>query len=206
MDLQGDAFEEGQREEEPGLVAGEPAPESGPLVCLAAGEDQDVGEDVGVLVDVVGVGVVPVVFVVPPGVAHTEEQVAVDQADGAADRFVTGDLGVARVVADERRPGTQYGEQRREEQGPPGVSDEGDAGDHGGQAQQVHDDLACVPAMAPVQQSTFLDLAQEGCEIAAGCSPRALPGGGFCEDGGGLGHAGLRSLGERADLISQEVG
>lgn len=65
-DLQSDALKEREREEEPGLMTGQPAPEAGAMPSLFAGEHQDVGDDVGILLDVVGVGVVAVVLVATP--------------------------------------------------------------------------------------------------------------------------------------------
>jgi hypothetical protein len=99
---------------------------------LLAGEDEDVDGDVGVLVPVVGVRVVAVVLVVPPGVAHAEQQVAVDEPDTAVGGAVAADLGMARVVAAERRAGTPDGEHRGQRDGSPGTADERHAGDDGG--------------------------------------------------------------------------
>jgi hypothetical protein len=167
LDLQGDAFEEGEGEEQPGLVAGEPAPEAGAFRGLFAGEDEDVGGDVGVLVDVVGVGVVAVVLVVPPGVAHPEQQVAVDESDEAAGRLVAGDLRVAGVVPYEGGAGAEHGEERGQQHGPPGVAGQDDGRDETGECERVDGDGPGVPAVAAVQEPLPPHRAQEGCELAS---------------------------------------
>jgi hypothetical protein len=191
VDLQRDAFQKGEREEEPGLVAGEPAPEAGTVHGLLAGEDEDVGFDVGILVDVIGVGVVAVVLVVPPPVAHPEQQIAVDESDQAAHPPVASDLGVPRVVAYEGRAGGQHGEQRGQEQHPPGVTDQGDARHDADQGQSVDGDGERVPALSAVEETLSLDGAQEWCELASGRDP----GWGIRDGCGSLGHGGTPVFG-----------
>lgn len=190
VDLQSDAFEEREREEEPRLIAGEPAPEAGAVRRLPAGEDQHVGFDVGVLVDVVGVGVVPVVFVVPPAIAQAQQQIRVDESDRSAHRPVAGDLCVARVVAYEGRAAAQYGEHRCQEQHPPGVADQDDACDDGCQGERVAGNGERVPALPTVQESLAFDHAQEWGELTGGSDP----GGRLRHDCGDFGHGGTPDL------------
>jgi hypothetical protein len=76
------------------------------------------------------------------------------------------------------------------------VADQDDADDDSGQGQCVDGDAEGLPAVPAVEETLALDGAQERRELASdGSSGRVSRDG--C---GGLGHGGLRSLRERADL------
>lgn len=166
-DLQRDAFQEQHREEEPGLVAGEPAGEALTLGGLLLRPDKGAHADVRVLVDVVGIGVVAYVFVVPPCLVHPEQQVGVHKTDGASRPAVAGYLGVPGIVSDERGARPEDRQRQREEQGPPGVAEEDHAGDHGAQRNEIDGDARGVPAGSPLQEALPLHGPQQRREVAA---------------------------------------
>jgi hypothetical protein len=73
-DVESSAFEQQHREEQGGLVVRDPPP--GPAAAgtgLRLGEHDPTGDDVGVAVDVVGVGVVAVVLLDLPAVAQPDQ-------------------------------------------------------------------------------------------------------------------------------------
>lgn len=135
--------------------------------------DRTVG-DVGVAVDVVGVGVVPVVLGDPPAVAEADQQVRVHAAEQVVDALGAGDLPVSGVVPDE--PG--LGEHHREEGGghqlPPRLPDQGERGPAGGHQKQVRADLDGVVARPPLQQPALLHLAGQCGVVAAAADGRGL--------------------------------
>lgn len=205
-DLQRDALQEQHREEQPGLVAGEPAGEALALRGLLLGPDEGADADVGVLVHVVGVGVVAYVLVVPPGFVHAEEQVGVHQADGPARPAVTGYLGVSGVVPDERGAGPEDGEGQRQQQRPPGVAEKDHAREHGAQGEQIGGDAGRVPTGAAFEEPLPLDGPQQWREVASCTSDTSGTSGtvtGSFRDGGcGLRHdvSGLKGC---ADLMKR---
>ncbi|CAO0826116.1 hypothetical protein SMICM17S_09175 [Streptomyces microflavus] len=207
VDLQRDAFEQQHREEQPGLVAGQPAGESFALRRLLLGPDQGADADVRVLVDVVGVGVVTYVLVVPPRLVHTEEQVAVHQADQPVGLTATGYLGVARVMGDERRPGPQDRQRKGQEQAPPCVAQQDERCDHPAQGHQIGRDAQRIAAGAPFKEALPLHGTQQRGEIAAGTGGpgpvRTAVTGGIRNGGCRLGHdvSGLWNI--CADLIER---
>ncbi len=166
-DLQGDAFEEQHREEQPGLVAGEPAGEALALRRLLLGPDEGADADVRILVDVVRVGVVAYVLVVPPRLVHAEQEVGVDQADRPAHPPVTGYLGMTGVVPDEGGTGPDDGQGQGEQEGPPGVPEEDQCGDHRAQCEQIGGDACRVPAGAPFEESLPPDGPQQWREVTS---------------------------------------
>jgi hypothetical protein len=132
----------------------------------------------------------PVVLVVRPGVAHPEEQIAVDEADETAHRLGAGDLGVPCVVAYEGSARAEDGERWREEQAHPGVTEQDDARDDAGQGECVDGDDTRVPAVPAFQKVLALDRTEKRRELAlAGRRAGPVP---WTDDerGCGLGHVG----------------
>lgn len=82
-------------------------------------------------------------------------------------RLVAGDLRVSRVVAHEGGAGGEHGEERGQQQGPPGVAGQGHGGDETGEGECVDGDRPGVPVMAAVQEALALHRAQEGREFAS---------------------------------------
>ena len=114
------AFEQQHREEQGGLVAGDPAPDAAaPGAGLRLGEHDATGIDVRVAVDVVGVGVVAVVLVDPPAVAQPDQQVRAQQAQQVVVAPGAEDLPMAGVVAEEADLGEHDRQERRDDQLPP---------------------------------------------------------------------------------------
>src|SRR6266550_3105048 len=72
-DMQGDRLEQGQREEEVRLVAGEQPTQPTPARCVPAGEHDPSGADVRIPPLLVRVAVVPVVLADPPVVAQPDQ-------------------------------------------------------------------------------------------------------------------------------------
>jgi hypothetical protein len=110
--------------------------------------------------------VVTVVLVVPPAVAHPEQQVAVQHADPVVQLAGAGDLLVAGVVPEERGPGGEDPQWDREQQRPPGGAEYGDR--RPGQAHQHHIDADRhrVGRRTAFQQAGGLDFAQQWREVA----------------------------------------
>ncbi|GAA4364654.1 hypothetical protein GCM10023088_09160 [Actinomadura verrucosospora] len=149
--VQVESFQEQHREEQPGLAAGQPYAESAAGLGVVAGEGDRAGGDVGVAVDLVGVGVVLVVLGDPPAVAETDQQVAVQPSKQDVDPLGTGDLLVARVVAEERGLGERGRQERRHRELPPGRADQHEGGPARGEEQQVRRGLHPVVAGPPGQ-------------------------------------------------------
>lgn len=177
--VQGESFQEQHREEQPGLLTGQPGVRSAAHAGLVLGEGDRAVGDVGVAVDVVGVGMVTVVLGDPPAVAEADQQVGVQVAEQAVDALGGGDLVVSGVVPDE--PG--LGEHHREEGGghqlPPRLPDQGERGPADGQQEQVRPDLDGVVAGPPLEQPALFHLAGERGVVAAPA------------DGRGFGHLGV---------------
>ena len=150
-----------QREEQPGLVAGEQPDQPVPGAGLAVGEGQRGDADVGVQVLVVGVGVVGVVLGDPPAEADPDQQVGVQQADPVVGGSGAGDLAVAGVVADKGELGEHHRQVGGGDQLPPGVPDDGEGGPAGGQQGQVEADPGGVPAAPALQQAGLFDLPRQ---------------------------------------------
>src|SRR5258708_25861223 len=78
--MDADRLEQEQREEEVGLVARH-GPEQAPsLARLLRGEGDHRDADIGILAQLVGVGMVAVVLAYPPSVAQAAQQVASPEA------------------------------------------------------------------------------------------------------------------------------
>jgi hypothetical protein len=99
--MQVEAFQQQHREEQPGLIAGQPAAEAVPGPGLVRGEGNGPAADVRIAAGLVGVGVVPVVLGRPPAVAEPDQQIAVDAADQVVGALGPGDLAVPSVMPDE---------------------------------------------------------------------------------------------------------
>lgn len=87
---------------------------------------------------------------------------------------VAGYLGVSGVVADECGTGPEDRQRQCEQQGPPGVSEEYQAGEHATQGEEVGGDHGRVPSGAPLQEPLRLHGPQERREVAAD-SRRRVP-------------------------------
>src|SRR5258708_30288899 len=74
-------LEQEQREEEVGLVAGHGPEQAPPFARLLGGEGDHRDADIGILAQLVGVGMVAVVLAYPPSVAQADQQAASPQAD-----------------------------------------------------------------------------------------------------------------------------
>jgi hypothetical protein len=128
---------------------------------LGGGEGQHGDADVGVELFVVGVGVVGVVLGDPPAEADPDQQVAVEEPGQVVGPAATEDLAVAGVVADEGQLGGHHGQVDGGEQLPPGVTQEKENHQAGGEECQVEADPGRVPAVPSVQQPGLLDLPGE---------------------------------------------
>ena len=104
------AEEQQQREQEVTLTGGDPQPESAASgQALDGGSDRS-GFDVGVLADLVGIGVVARVFAHPPRVAHPHEHRGEDAADTVVRPTGDEDLPMGGLVAEEGELGEDQAE------------------------------------------------------------------------------------------------
>ncbi len=76
--------------------------------CLALGPGDAADADVRIMVDVVGVGMVPGVFSDPPAVAQPDAKVAQEQTGDPGVALGGEDLLVPDVVGKERDPGIDH--------------------------------------------------------------------------------------------------
>jgi hypothetical protein len=150
-----------QREEQPGLMAGDQPDQPVLGAGLVGGEGQGGDADVGVQVLVVGVAVVVIVLGHPPAEAHPNQQVGVEEADQVVGPPGPEELPVAGVVADEGELGEHHRQIGGGAQLPPRRPQDGEGYRPGGQQGQVEADLGGVPAAAAVQQAGLLDLARQ---------------------------------------------
>jgi hypothetical protein len=165
--VQRDPLEEQDREEERALVRHEPAQERGMLAFDAVGRHGDHRElDVGVDAELVGVGVMTGVLVLPPAVAHADEQVADDQADPVVPSAGPEDLAVGRIVTEERDLGEEHGEPHGREHLPPGIADPDEDRDRAGEHDRNGRELGPVVAVAPPHEAGALDDPGEVREVA----------------------------------------
>ena len=86
-------------------------------------EHHDVGGDIGVFAHRVGIGVVPRVFVHPPGVADADDKIGHDATDSAIGFTLGEHLFMCHFVSEERKLCEHHGHHRREGDLPPAGSD-----------------------------------------------------------------------------------
>jgi len=177
LPVQGEAFQQGEREEVPALMRHEPAQDRGARAPnRLRGERDRPRRDVGVSTVLVRVGVVAVVLGAPPAVADADEQVRQDQADPVVPRGRLEHLPVGRVVAEEGDLGHDHGQHDAHAQLPPAVPDPDEPRNpcrDGAHCPDEHRPVVAVPAS---HQSQPLRLPGEGGEgTRAGSGRQPLP-------------------------------
>ena len=148
-----------QRQEEPevdALPGDDGADEAGAAAALSGGEDEHADVAVGVAGDVVGGGVVAVVLLAPPRVAHADQDVADDQRGGGDVAARAEDLLVRDVVGEQAELGGEHAEgEGGGEDEDDAVGEEGD-GQDAGEAGGRHGGLAHVVAGLGVEAADGL--------------------------------------------------
>jgi len=157
-----------QRKEQPRLPTGdEPAKTAGARGDLLGGEGQHPVADVGVVMFLVGVCVMPVVLANPPAVAQTDQQVPNEPAEQVIRAAGGEDLLVTAVVTKECDLGECDTENDSRDDLKPGIPDP----DDGRPAGRVETEAGChsdsVGNGSPVEQSGAADLPSQRGVVAA---------------------------------------
>ena len=176
--VQREPFEQQDREEEQPLVRHQPSerPDARRSAMRLLGGERDHRQlDVGIGADLVRVGVVPGVLVLPPSVAHADEEVADDQGRPVVPSPGAEDLAVRRVVPEHRDLGEDHRHRGGRDELPPGVAHEHECRDRGREDHGHRDELGPVVAVATPHQAALGDHMGELREVVRPVTPDAAP-------------------------------
>jgi hypothetical protein len=163
-----DALQSQQREEQPSLAASD-----GPTQTAGAGRDLPSREheyavaDVGVVIFLVRIGMVPVMFSDPPAIAQANQQVAEHLAEAVVGAATGEHLLVPGVMAEERDLGEGDTQHHRGDGLKPRVTDPHHARPGRDIERQREPDPNRVRAWASIEQSGVADTPGEHCVVAA---------------------------------------
>ena len=165
--MQAGRLEEHHGEHQERLTAEDQPPHPAGGLRLAAGERQRTDHDVGVGVLGVGVGVMPVVLAGPPAKAQADAEIPARQPEEVIGLPGAEDLLVARVMAEEAELAEHHGQEDRDPQLPPRITDQRERRPAGHQCRRGDRDLRGVIAQPPVQQTRLPDLPRQHRVLAA---------------------------------------
>jgi hypothetical protein len=158
-----ETLQQQQREEQVALTPGDPGHQAAPDGGILGEEGDRVDLDVGVLADLVGIGVVPGVLIHPPGVADADEHRGQYPADPVVRRPGSQDLAVRGLVAEEGELGEDQPERAGDQQLQPRVAQQDEPGNRPAEGHhQTGEQQQVEPARSMLQPEAAGGLRQRG--------------------------------------------